>query len=377
MGIWMAMAISMAAAGSAGTVARGEPIDLLASMELWERDGGVAESFTIRDGLLQAHWTRHEPAHLLTRADYENFDLSFECKIDEWGESGLYIHAPRNGAYRAGLELELSNYYGGDASEHSACSIFRHVAPQAIPMKPAGQWNAVHVRMDWPHLVVRINDECVHDLDLSAHPELKYKLRRGAIGFQNLGWGVEVRNMVLRTLPDTENAVALFNGQDLTGWSVDGGQATWEVHDGAIRGSGDGYLKHERVDEDFDLRLYLRTSSAANGGIYFRWLGMEPFRDRGHEIQVLDVPGAIMTTGSIYGIARGNDLLITPGNWQLVQLFVRGREAVVYLNGELCSRTDRLTHVRAGHICLQAHRGGTWIDHKELYLVPADAKRER
>ena len=371
---WM---IVLAGIAMTGAPEPGAPIDLLASMDLWERDGGVAESFTIEDGVLRAHWTRNEPAHLITRADYENFELSFECKVDEWGETGLYIHAPRNGAYRAGLQLDLSNFYGGAASVHSPNSIFREVAPRAIPMKAAGQWNAVRVRMDWPHLRVDINDECVHDLDLSEHPELRYKLRRGAIGFQNLGWGLEVRDMVLRPLPDTENAISLFNGEDLTGWTVDGGRATWEVHEGAIRGSGQGYLKHERLDEDFDLRLYVRTSPAANGGIYFRWLAMEPFRDRGHEIQVLDVPDAIMPTGSIYGIERGDDLLITPGEWQLLQLFVRGREAVVYLNGVLSCRTDRLAHLRPGHICFQAHRGGTWIDHKEIYLVPADAQRQR
>jgi hypothetical protein len=370
---WMVLIASIAVTGAPEP---GEPIDLLASMDLWERDGGAAESFTLEDGILRAHWTRHEPAHLITRADYENFELSFECKVDEWGETGLYIHAPRNGAYRAGLQLDLSNFYGGAVSEHSSNSIFREVAPRAIPMKSAGEWNAVRVRMDWPHLRVHINDECVHDLDLSEHPELKYKLRRGAIGFQNLGWGLEVRDMVLRPLPDTENAISLFNGKDLTGWTVDGGRATWDVHEGAIRCSGHGYLKHERLDEDFDLRLYLRTSPAANGGIYFRWLAMEPFGDRGHEIQVLDVPDAIMPTGSIYGIERGNDLLITPGEWQLLQLFVRGREAVVYLNGVRSCSTDRLGHVRPGHICLQAHRGGTWIDHKEIHLVPADAQRQ-
>lgn len=346
------------------------PLDLLASMDLWQREGGVAESFKIEDGRLVGNWTRHEPAHLLTKADYENFELTFECKMTEYCEAGLFIHAPRNGAWRAATELELANFYGGGRSKYSSCSIFRHAAPLRIPVKPAGQWNAVKVLMDWPKLVVHINGELVHDIDMAAHDELRYKLRRGPIAIQNLGWDIEFRNMILTPLPDSEHAIALDNGRDLGGWTIDGGKAIWSVADGAIRSTGDGYLKHEKVVQDFDLSMYVRTSPAANGGVYFRWLRMDPFGDRGHEIQILDAEGAIMGTGSIYGLERGNDLPITPGQWQLLQLFVRGKEAVVYLNGVKSCATKELKHVRPGHICLQMHRGGTTIDYKWLRLRP-------
>ncbi len=348
----------------------GRSVDLLASMDHWRQVGGGPDSFAIQDRQLLLKWTRREPGDLITRADYENFDLSFECRLAPYAESGLYIHAPRNGACRAGLELELANHYGEKPTTTGPCSIFRHVAPRATPMKEPGEWNAVKVHMDWPRLTVHVNGEMIHDLDLSTDEELKYKLRRGAIGFQNLGWDVEIRNLVLTELPDTERAMPLFNGKDLTGWTVDGGQAEWRVQDGAISATGDGYLKHEKIVEDFDLRLLVRTSNAANGGVYFRWLRMDPFRDRGHEIQILDVPGAIMTTGSIYGRQRGDDLPITPGQWELLQVFVRGPEAVVYLNGVRSCATTNLKHVRPGHICLQMHRGGTTIEFKDMLLVP-------
>jgi hypothetical protein len=224
--------------------------------------------------------------------------------------------------------------------------------------------------MDWPRLVVDVNGERVHDLDMSANDELKHKLRRGPIGIQNLGWDIEFRNMMVKSLPDTEHAIALDSGKDLAGWTVDGGKAVWSVVDGAIHSTGDGYLKHEKVVEDFDLSMYLRTSPGANGGVYFRWLGMDPFSDRGHEIQILDVPGATMATGSVYGIERGEDVALTPGQWELLQLFVRGKEAVVYVNGLKCCATVDLKHVRPGHVCLQMHRGGTTIDFKELRLLP-------
>jgi len=347
--------------------------NLLDSMESWERQGGQQASFQIADGHLFVRRAGREPAALLTHRNFENFKLDFEYKIDEWGESGLFLHAPRNGAFRAGLEIELANHYGGSPTPYSAGAVFRRQAPKTIPVKPSGQWNRVQVLMDFPKLAVHINGQLVQDLDLSAHETLRYSLRRGAIGFQNLGWGMEVRNLTLQPLPPKEHAIALFNGKDLTGWEVEIGKAKWEVRDGAIVGSdGDGYLRHEMQFEDFDLRMYIRTSPAANGGVYFRWLAYEPFGDRGHEIQILDLPGAVTATGSIYGIARGNDLLITPGQWELLQISVRGKQAVTHLNGVKCAESDSLKHVRPGHITLQMHRGKESIAFKELLLTPAE-----
>ncbi|NLX21421.1 MAG: DUF1080 domain-containing protein [Phycisphaerae bacterium] len=350
-----------------------QPIDLLASMSLWERHGGSAESFELVDGQLTACWSREEPAALLTRRDFENFNLTFEYEISQWGESGLFIHAPRNGAFRAGLEIELADTAGWPPSPYTAGAIFRHVPPAADAVRKHGEWNTVHVRMDWPRLVVKINDQTVQNLDLAAHEELRYTLRRGAIGFQSLGWPITIRNLKLQPLPDTENAVALFNGNNLAGWKIEIGNARWDVRNEAIIGAdGDGYLRHEGQYQDFDLRLYIRTSPAANGGVYFRWLGYEPFPDRGYEVQILDLHGAIMPTGSIYGLARGNDLLVTPGQWQLLQLFVREKHALVRLNGVTCAESTQLDSVRPGHITLQMHRGDASIEFKDIHLTPAD-----
>jgi hypothetical protein len=352
----------------------GEPADLLASMDPWERLGGNENSFRLENGELGFVPAGDEPAALLTREDYENFILDFEFKFGGWVESGVYLHAPRNGAYRAGIEVELESHLGG-TTPYSTGALFRVEPPkQAWTKRP--DWNTCHIEMDWPQLKVVVNDQELQSLDLSQHPELRYSLRRGAIGFQHQGWNFAVRNVRVKALPDTEHGIALCNGKDLAGWTpIEGGDAQWETRDGAISVTkGSGYLHHEAVCQDLDLRLYVRTAPAANGGVFFRWSTTDP-KDRGQEIQIFDFVGATMCTGSVYGIARADDLGLTPRQWELIQIFVRGTKAVTYINGVKGAETDAVKINRPGWIVLQAHKDGATLEYKDLVLVPADTPK--
>jgi len=350
----------------------GETLDLLQDPSAWEQVGGSKDSFVFSEGALLSQWSGHEPGAILTREDYENFDLIFDFKMGHWCQSGLLIHAPRNGAFRAGLEVEIADNAGGSPSPFVAGAIFERVAPRQVTVKPYDEWNTCRVHMDWPKLVVHINEVIVQELDLSKEESLRYCLRRGAIGFQHLGFPLEIRNLKIQPLPDKEKGIILFNGKDLTGWHVVKGDSVWEVKDGAIVGSlANGYLGHEAVCQDFDLRAMIRTSPASNGGIFFRWLPGS-LDDRGNEVQILDVPGSDMVTGSIYGLDRGNDLAITPGQWELLQLSVRGSHAITHVNGLKCAETDRLTAIRPGNIVLQMHKTQSWVAFKDLVLVPQD-----
>ncbi len=350
------------------------PVNLLESLEHWTRSGGSEGSFVLDAGTLSLKKADGVPGELLTTADFENFDLSFEFNVASWTATGLYLHAPRNRQYRAGLELELSGHPTEHDTPYSTGALFRHIAPLVNARNKPGEWNTCQVRLDWPRLQVTMNGQTVQDVDLEA-AGLGHTLRRGALGFQNSGQdALQVRNMTLTPLPDSEHGIVLAADEALTGWTVADGAATWTGGQGVIRASdGNGHLVHEAVCTDFDFRCYLRSSAATtNGGIHFRW----PVDNShaGQEVQIYDVPAAVMPTGSIYGIARCDDALVRPGEWMLVQIIARGFHVTTYIDGRKAAESFYNVTIRnAGRMGLQMHSEG-WIEFKDLVLAPKDAQ---
>lgn len=356
-----------AAAGAA------EAIRPLSNPDAWEAVGGSATSFRIQDETLGIQQGQAEPSAILTRESYENFDLSFEFRCHEWEESGLLLHAPWNGAWRAGVIIALGDHAGDEPDVFRSGAIFRHVAPKVMAVKPHGEWNVCEVQMDWPQLRVVLNGQLVQDINLNTHPHLAHTLRRGRLGFLNsYGWGMEVRNMSVTPLPDSAESIIMLDHDTLAGWNpVRNKRAWWTMENGVLRGEGgNGYLQYETPCTDFALNLYYRASSSANGGVFFRWKSDDS--DRGHEIQILDLPDVGMVSGSIYGLVRGRDDIFKPGEWNLMQIHVSGKRAKTYINGHQSAETDQLDKVDPGHITLQMHRDGSTIEWRDLVLMVKD-----
>ncbi len=102
------------------------------------------------------------------------------------------------------------------------------------------------------------------------------------------------------------DAIALFNGRDLTGWVVEGTKETkgeakqpiWSVRDGLMHceGSGFGFLRYDREFCDFLLHVEYRLTKGCNSGIGIRhakYTGKSETRPSysGYEIQLLDDGG--------------------------------------------------------------------------------------
>ncbi len=337
----------------------------------WETIASDEHKLRLKRGVLSLEGSSHAPLAHLSKADYENVDLKFEFQVHKWCASGLVIHAPRNGAYRAGIEIEFSGHPDHKGDIFSTGALFRVKAPDSVVPNTEKDWRTCRVRMAWPQLRVQIDDKVVQDVNLENEPGFAGTLRQGAVGFLHNSGELNVRNFELTRLPDTEGHVSMFNGSDLDGWTKIDGPAKFDVSDGVIRASGgNGYLQYDELVQDFDLHMYVRTSPGANGGVFFRWQ-REDGGDRGTEIQVWDITGGVMPTASIYGIERADDALITPGEWQLLQIHVRGSRCTTHLNGGKAAETDALPHIRKGYIVLQMHSQG-WIDFRDPVLVSRD-----
>jgi hypothetical protein len=82
---------------------------------------------------------------------------------------------------------------------------------------------------------------------------------------------------------------------------------------------------------------------------------------------VHDVEGAVYPTGSLYGLERARRYpRVEPEKWFLFQLFVKGKQCVVRINGETVVNCEKLERVEPGTILIQAHQKGSWIEYKGL-----------
>ena len=190
-------------------------------------------------------------------------------------------------------------------------------------------------------------------------------------------------------------AASLFNGKDLSGWTevcdhdVPGGAVpaapAWTVCDGAIRTTGEpfGYLRTKKADyTDFKLRLEYRwwkKTAKPNSGIFLR-LGSETgtFLPNCYENQLWpECVGDVCALGgaAIAGVAPRNAFVPGEalsgiacvaakaggaerpfGEWNVLEIEVRGDEIVNRLNGAELNRVKGVA-VRKGAIALQSEGG--------------------
>jgi hypothetical protein len=143
-----------------------------------------------------------------------------------------------------------------------------------------------------------------------------------------------------------EGFTPLFNGENLDGWRLVGGQGPgYVVKDGILvcPAEGGGNLFTEKEFRDFAFRFEFKLSPGGNNGVGIR----SPYDGDpayvGMEIQVLDDYDAQYATlqpwqyhGSIYGVAPARrGVLKKAGEWNSEEIFCQGRHIKVTLNGQV------------------------------------------
>lgn len=316
---------------------------------------GEPGAFTYEDGMLILGHPSNYPNWLRSEKQYENFVLTLEYQTQGWAEGGIYLHAPMHGdPLKSGIKIHLRH----DRIEEGARStgaIYDVRPPIVLANKTDGAWNRLLVHMDWPRLRVKLNDVLIHDVHMERSDELRWRLRRGYVGFEDLGQRFRFRNVRLKELPDSEAEwTDLFNGRDLSGWETVG-EAEWRVSDGVLTGSGgDGEIRSRETYSGFEMQTYFRTRRHANGGIFYRLAERED-QPSHYEIQVYDVPTATNPTGSIYGIVPAIDSGCRSGSWCLLQLISDGAYSRVLVNGTTVAEAGDLTLPDTGRVAIQSH----------------------
>ena len=160
----------------------------------------------------------------------------------------------------------------------------------------------------------------------------------------------------------------IFNGKDLTGWTIHGTEK-WYVKKGELvcesgPDKGYGYLSTNQAYKNFELTLRFRQEANGNSGVFIR-SSIEGVKISGWQVEVAP---AGHHTGGIYE-SYGRGWLIKPkpedekylkvGKWNKLKIRVANDEITTWLNGhEMINLKDEMIGKGEGFIALQIHDGG-------------------
>ena len=180
------------------------------------------------------------------------------------------------------------------------------------------------------------------------------------------------------------DASTLFNGKNLEGWKLIGGQANgWSVENGILVNRpvqeeckphrSYGNLRTEKEFEDFNLTLETRLGKGNNSGIYLRGI---------YEVQVSDTFGRKLdphNMGAIYSRITPTSSAEKPvGEWQTFDITLVDRHVTVILNGVKIIDNQPLLGCTGGALWADQFRPGplyvqgdhTGIEYRNIVIKP-------
>jgi hypothetical protein len=174
----------------------------------WKSFDTPPDTFVVENGLLVA--TGKAKGWLLTDAEYTDFELRLDYRLQPAANGGIAVHALPQAVASYGMEIQLidDDHYqatipGSFRPEMRTGAIFDVQAPSVLNNNKVGEWNSIRLLVEGRHVLVEINDLRVVDRELDSkdvarHPELAR--RAGRIGLQSLEGRVEFRNLLLKRL---------------------------------------------------------------------------------------------------------------------------------------------------------------------------------
>jgi len=161
---------------------------------------------------------------------------------------------------------------------------------------------------------------------------------------------------------------SLFNGKDLTGWTVHGTEK-WYVENGElVCESGPdkqyGYLSTDKAYKNFILDVKFKLEANGNSGVFIR-SGIEGTKISGWQVEV--APKGNSTGGIYESYGRGwltkpavkDEEHLKPDDWNHMRIRVENDKVTTWLNDhKMVEITDQKIGGGNGFIALQIHDGG-------------------
>ena len=315
----------------------------------------LAKAQAKADEDMLAHWKVVDGAlcfdgkghSLCTVKDYSDFEMLVDWKIEEGGDSGIYL--------RGSPQVQIWDTNRDVRTEVGSGGLFNNKKGPSKPLKmadkPVGEWNTFRIIMTGEQVTVYLNDVLVVDnvvmenyweRDKSMYPI-------GQIELQSHGSQLYFRNVFIREITNqlTEQEKAdgfklLFNGRNLRGWQ--GNTKGYVVKDGTIVVEpelGGGNLYTAKEYGDFIVRFEFKLTPGANNGLGIRAPLSANSAYEGMELQILDNTAdkyenlkPYQFHGSIYGVVPAKRGYLKPvGDWNYQEVIAKGKQITVKLNG--------------------------------------------
>lgn len=327
---------------------------------------------------------------------YEDFELLVEWKIAEQSNSGIFYHINENAGnaiYNSAPEYQLLDDVGWPdklkPSQYTGAN-YSVNEPINAKVKPLDEFNTTRIIVKDSKVEHWLNGVKVVDYELWSddwkervanskwkdHPKYGIFIK-GKIGFQDHGGLTKFKTIKIRDLTDIGNPI--FNKTDLTGWKIHGTEKWYIENSELVCESGAdkkyGYLATTKTYKNFVLRLKFKQEANGNSGVFFR-SSIDGTKINGWQVEVApkgDDTGGIYESygrGWLYQIPAEKENVLKEGEWNEMQIRVKGNRVMVWLNDELMTDLkDKKIGKANGVVALQIHDGGNIkVRWKDLYI---------
>jgi len=193
------------------------------STDAWRgfrKDHFPSKCWTIENGSLKTivGCDDAERVDLVTKDEYQNFELELEWRVAPGGNSGVIylVSEDQDQTWKTGPEMQVlddAKHPDGKDPRTSAGALYGLIAPTNKVLKPAGRWNRVRVLVHNGHVEHWLNGRKVLDYELGSDllkqliAESKFKNfprfaqnRKGFVALQHHGEEASYRRIRIRSL---------------------------------------------------------------------------------------------------------------------------------------------------------------------------------
>lgn len=369
------------------------------SLDNWRgfKQETVPEEWVIKDENLVALGKGGDlGGDIITRKQYEDFELEIEWAISESGNSGVFFHVLEENyptVYATGPEYQLIDDDGFPQKleewQKTGANYAMHSANHVV-LNAVGKFNKSRIQVKDGQVEHWLNGLLVVKYDLwtdkwkALVQQSKWKdypayglARKGHIGLQDHGSVVQFRNIRIKEL--TNIGKPLFNNENLDGWTIYGTEKWYVENKELICESGPdnqyGYLVTDNEYKDFILRLKYKQEINGNSGVFFR-SSIEGTKISGWQVEVApeghDSGGIYESYGRgwLYQIPDDKESILKEGEWNEMIIKVENDRVMTWLNNELMTdlRDEKIGNA-VGKVALQIHDGGgVKVKWKDVFL---------